>query len=111
MIFAFDCDGTICTKVERADYTQAQPIQDMIDIINHLYDDGHIIKIYTARGQTTGISQEEFTRKQLKKFGVKYHELVMDKIYYDLLIDDKSITPSGFKNLYDTIGINEVPIL
>lgn len=100
MIFAFDCDGTICTQVTGADYMQAQPIQDMIDMINHLYSDGHTIKIYTSRGQTTGIDQEEFTKEQLKKFGVKYHELVMGKAYYDLLIDDKSITPSGFKAMY-----------
>lgn len=100
MIFAFDCDGTICTQVDGADYTQAQPIQDMIDIINHLYRNGYTIKIYTSRGQTTGIDQEEFTKEQLKKFGVRYHELVMGKTQYDLLIDDKSITPSGFKAMH-----------
>jgi len=100
MIFAFDMDGTVCTSVERAEYNKAKPIQDMIDIINRLYDDSHIIKIYTARGQTTGIDQEEFTRKQLKEFGVKYHELVMGKTHFDLLIDDKCITPSDFKILH-----------
>lgn len=100
MIFAFDCDGTLCTQIDEADYTQAQPIQNMIDIINRLYDIGHFIKIYTSRGQTTGIDQEEFTRKQLKEFGVKYHELVMGKTQYDLFVDDRAMFSSDFIRMY-----------
>ena len=33
----------------------------------------------------------QFTKKQLKKWGVKYHKLIMGKPSYDLIIDDKSI--------------------
>jgi hypothetical protein len=34
------------------------------------------------------------TFKQLKKWGLKFHELKMGKTSYDLIIDDKSL---GFK--------------
>ena len=31
------------------------------------------------------------TKKQLKKWKVRYHELIMGKPSYDILIDDKSL--------------------
>ena len=34
---------------------------------------------------------ENLTRKQLKKFNVKYHKLIFGKPSFDYLIDDKSI--------------------
>ena len=37
----------------------------------------------------------EFTKNQLKKWGLDYHKLVMGKPSYDLFIDDKSLF---FKN-------------
>ena len=38
----------------------------------------------------------ETTFKQLKKWGLNFHELKMGKTSYDLIIDDKSL---GFKKL------------
>lgn len=32
-----------------------------------------------------------FTKKQLNKWGVKYHELIFGKPSYDILIDDKCL--------------------
>ena len=100
MIFAVDMDGVLVTSVEKPDYTKVKPIQKMIAIINHLFEDGHIIKIYTSRGQTTGIDQRELTEKQLKEFGVKYHELVMGKTHYDILVDDRAMFSSDFIRMY-----------
>ena len=37
----------------------------------------------------------ELTSRQLKEWGVKYDQLVMGKLHYDLLIDDK--VKSSFK--------------
>jgi len=82
--------------VERANYETVKPNQIMIDIVNQLFEDGHIIKIFTSRGQTTGIDQEDLTRKQLKDFGIKHHELVMGKTHFDLLVDDRAIFTSDF---------------
>jgi len=104
MIFAIDMDGVLVSSVEKADYKNVKPIQKTIDIVNQLYEDGHIIKIYTSRGQTTGINQRELTEKQLKEYGIKYHELVMDKTHYDIIIEDKCLDVSRFiKNYEDLI--------
>ena len=96
MIYCMDLDGTICTKTEDTSYHDAQPIDLMVKKVNQLYDIGHTIKIYTARGGTTGKDWSDLTEKQLKKWGVKYHELIMGKPAADYYIDDKAMTPIGF---------------
>ena len=74
------------------DYPHAIPIQENIDKINKLYDEGHHIKYWTARGYVTGLDWYEVTENQLKKWGCKYHELsVGEKPAYDLLICDKTM--------------------
>ncbi len=101
---AFDLDGVIATIVSGSSnpvvrYGQAKPIEKMIKVVNNLFDEGNYIIIYTARGMSTysGDSSLAYhhlfslTRKQLQEWGVKYHQLVMGKIHYDVLIDDKAI--------------------
>jgi rfaE bifunctional protein nucleotidyltransferase chain/domain len=95
MIYCFDIDGTICTISKK--YTEAKPIKHIIDKVNDLYDKGHTIKIFTARGQATGWNYKELTEKQLKEWNVKYHQLIMGKPSADLYIDDKTVTPNYFK--------------
>lgn len=94
----FDLDGVICSQVEK-DYEQAAPNLEMISLINHLYDQGFTIIIHTARFM--GRCNEDpkkayaqgflFTEDQLKKWGVKYHKLLMGKPRYDLIIDDRAL--------------------
>ena len=91
-INCIDIDGTICTIVDQ-EYASAEPFMDRIAIINNLYDDGHRIIYFTARGYITGIDWEEVTRKQFKKWGVRYHELKFGKPNADIYIDDKSKDP------------------
>ena len=88
-IIYVDIDGTICTTV--SDYNLAQPIVEHVDKINKLFDDGHRIVYYTARGQKSKKDWSELTMKQLMEWGCKFHELKMNhKPHYDLLICDKS---------------------
>ena len=47
-IFCFDIDNVICTTKGR-DYLKALPKKEVIKIINKLYEEGHYIKIFTAR--------------------------------------------------------------
>lgn len=89
-IIYVDIDETICTGGLKYDYTLAKPIQENIDKINKLYDEGNIIYYWTARGSTTGFNWRPTTEKQLSDWGVKYHQLRMNKPGYDILIDDKS---------------------
>ena len=95
-VYAFDIDGTICSDINRV-YEKAEPINEMIEIINRLYEEGNSIKIFTARGASSGIDWTELTKKQLVEWKVKYHELIMNKKpSFDLLIDDKTIQPKKF---------------
>lgn len=84
-----DIDGTICTHED--DYADARPERGAIAILNELFDAGHEIILWTARGSLSGHNWEDVTRWQLAKWGVKYHELRMGKPYYDLWIDDRSV--------------------
>lgn len=92
-----DIDGTICTSVLNAQYYDAEPIEGMINYVNKLFDAGHTIIYWTARGTTTGLDWLTFTKSQLDKWGVKYHDVKVGKPYYDVFIDDKSINPSNIK--------------
>lgn len=94
-VYVFDIDGTICTNTDGA-YEAAQPFEKMIEKINSLYENNKIIMM-TARGATTGIDWSDYTAKQLLKWGVKYHELIMNqKPYGDVYVDDKAINASAF---------------
>jgi|TARA_R110000796_G_scaffold126394_2_gene241221 uncharacterized ubiquitin-like protein YukD len=86
-----DIDETICYYKGDRDYNLALPLVDNIKKINTLYDEGHHIKYWTARGTVIKIDWFEVTKNQLDNWGCKYHELsVGEKPAYDLLICDKT---------------------
>jgi hypothetical protein len=107
---AFDLDDVLCTrtsnqgKIEK--YHTCSPVKSMVEVVNNCYNDGNIIVIYTARGMTgfNGNVSEIYsnlynlTLKQLNDWGIKFHKLVMGKLHYDLLIDDKAINSIGADN-------------
>ena len=95
-----DIDGTICSQrvfsKERApddevSFREAVPFPKRIEYMNSLYDDGHYIIYWSARGYDSGIDFLEESRKQLDSWNVKYNECVMFKPNYDIWIDDKAI--------------------
>ena len=86
-----DIDETICFYKGERNYQEALPIFCNIDKINKLYEEGHKITYYTARGTVTGIDWHDVTIQQLNKWGCKYHNLnIGNKPDYDLLICDKT---------------------
>jgi hypothetical protein len=95
MKYIVDIDGTICSVVVdsegKVDYSQTKPYMDRIAIINNLYDQGHEIHYWTARGSASGVDRTELTHKQMKEWGAKYHALQLQKPVYDIWIDDKAI--------------------
>ena len=100
-IFCFDIDNTICiTKGKK--YSKSKPIQEVITLINKLYLDGHVIKIFTSRymgRNNDNINKAhkqgyKFTNNQLKSWGLKFHKLHLGKPSFDLLVDDRAF---GFK--------------
>ena len=110
-VIAFDLDDVLCERDSDlggpiAKYKNCKPIYKMIDICNKCYESGSHIIIYTARGMTTQKGNinsvysklYEMTKKQLDQWGVKHHQLVMGKIHYDLLIDDKALSSTIVEN-------------
>ncbi len=87
-----DVDKVLCTQQESTAYDKAEPIYENIAKINKLYDDGHTIIIWTARGSTTGIDWSAITAEQMHKWGVHFHELRIGKPAYDFIIDDRALS-------------------
>ena len=86
-----DIDETICMYTGERRYDLAEPILENIEKINILYEEGHEITYWTARGSVTGIDWFDVTKMQLDKWGCKYHKLITgQKPAYDLLICDKT---------------------
>ena len=81
-----------------------QNTQEMIEKLNKLYDEGNTIYIYTARGmgQFNGNLVKVYnslyvlTLNSLEEWGIKHHGLIMGKLQYDYLIDDKAVCFSEF---------------
>ena len=97
-ILCFDLDNVIC-KTTSNNYIKSLPIKKNIKLINYLYDKGYIIKIFTARymGRNNDNIQKAkkagllFTKKQLLRWSLKYHKLIMGKPSFDIYIDDKNL--------------------
>lgn len=89
--FVFDIDGVIAGFRGGLDYDAAPPNQKMITIINKLYDLGNEIILFTARGYVTGIDWRKVTERQMKDWGLRYHELHFGKPNADYYVDDKML--------------------
>lgn len=95
MNYCFDIDGTICTNTN-GEYEKAQPLTNRIKIVNNLFDEGHQIIMFTARGSTTNFDWTDLTKQQLKDWGVNYHKLIFGKPDADIFVDDKAISDNLF---------------
>ena len=94
----FDLDGVIC-ETKNSIYRSSKPKIKVIKYINYLYDQKHHITIFTARFMGRNNDKIKYakkqglalTKKQLKKWGVKYNRLIFGKPSYNFIIDDKAI--------------------
>lgn len=70
-----DIDGTLVKyrKFTEINEVPPTPIQSVIDKVNSEYDNGAHVVITTARPS----EYELFTKQELEKIGVKYHQLIM----------------------------------
>jgi len=99
MKYVVDIDDTICSHEK--DYRDAQPFNNIISHFNKLYDEGHTIWYFTARGTETGIDWREVTEKQFEQWGVKYHNLLFGKPSADIYVDDKAALPEDIVRSHD----------
>lgn len=96
--WCFDIDGVIC-HTQGLNYESAEPDHDVIERINRLYDAGDEIVLQTARGMGTlegdlaRVHERwyEFTLKQMRGFGLRFHALFLGKTHADVYVDDKGL--------------------
>lgn len=99
--YLFDLDNTLCITQKNDkgewDYNNSKPIEDRINIVNKLFEDGNYIIIDTARGSSSKKNWYDLTKNQLEQFGLKYHELRSGVKYNaDVFVDDKGINSEVF---------------
>ena len=116
-IIAIDLDDTLCFRDSEEGgvqkYLSCKPIPEMVEVVNQCYDWGYEIVIYTARGMSVFKGNKdniihslyELTKGQLEEWGIKHHKLVMGKLHYDLLVDDKAVSNQRIKSVEDIKGM------
>ena len=98
LIFCFDIDNVLCKSLGN-NYIKSIPIKKNIKVVNDLKKSGHYIKIFTARYMGRNNEKQNkakkqgfvLTKKQLKKWGLLYDELIFGKPSYDIFVDDKNL--------------------
>tara|TARA_B100000131_G_C18121591_1_gene613106 strand:- start:4144 stop:4476 length:333 start_codon:yes stop_codon:yes gene_type:complete len=106
MRFVIDIDDTISEWDWDRDYLNFVPKPDTINKINELYDNGHYIILFTARGMMSAKGNLDDINNRIRppleqwliNNNVKHHELIMGKPAGDYYIDDKNLTIDQFVN-------------
>lgn len=104
--FVIDVDNTLSVHDPDVFYQNHEPIHDMILKVNRMYDEGHTIILFSARGQKSNkgdlqkIEQNvrPILEEWLNKHKVKYHFLILGKPWGEnvVYIDDRSMRPDEF---------------
>lgn len=109
--YCFDLDNTLVTYPEiNNDYSTVKPIQNMINLVRMLYNEGNTIIIYTARrmkthnGNIGKVMKDigQITFDTLSNYNIPYHEIYFGKPQADFYIDDLGI--NSFHNVCKEIG-------
>lgn len=109
--FVFDLDNTLVTSPKiKNDYSSVSPLQENINFLNNLKNQGHYIIIYTARRMRThygNVSKVvadvgKITIETLEKFKIQYDEICFGKPYAHYYIDDLSVNPLKENLQYST---------
>ena len=97
-VIMVDIDGTICKQDgdprspdDGYSFRAAKPFIQRIEYFNSLYEEGHYLHYWSARGCWEGNDTLQETREQLDSWGVKYNDVAVFKPFYDIWIDDKAV--------------------
>ena len=93
--FCFDIDNTIC-KTSLSKYNSSKPDKNAIEMINKLYEKGHIIKINTARNM--GRNKDDIKKSNEIILG-KVNKSVSE-VHDELTRLDKSISLKAVRRDY-----------
>ena len=95
-VFCFDIDGTILTSQPDGNYGNATPIAGRLEHLRELKNQGHYIKLFTARGSRSGKNWREVTEAQIIQWSIPCDELILGKPHADVYIDDKACHPDDY---------------
>jgi len=102
MKLGIDIDGVLCSEETSYERYDATPFIENIAVINQLYDDGHTIILFSARGW----NEYDMTMLWLKNYGVKFHQLLCGKPIFDIFLDDRAVSTA--QQLIDQVGEEHV---
>jgi len=91
-VVGIDLDGTLCTEERTFDRPLAEPLPGAVVGVRELFDLGHTIVIWTARGW----EQFRVTKKWLETHEIPFHALLMGKPIMDFWIDDRAVSFNGW---------------
>lgn len=100
MRICIDLDGVISKlKQVNEDYSNLEPVDDAIQTLKKLKQDGHYLIIYTARHMKTcngnvGLVNAKIAKKTLdwlERHNIEFDEIHFNKPFADLYIDDNAI--------------------
>lgn len=108
-IYCFDLDHTLCVPTDNhssseTKYGDAEPITEIINLVNNLHKNGNKIIIHTSRrmltheGNVRKVEEDirEITESWLERHQVRYDDIIFGKPYADFYVDDKAINVSDF---------------
>ena len=95
-VIMIDIDGTICSEEKTFERGLAIPLKGSISSVNELFNAGHTIIFWTARGW----EQYRITKHWLDSNGFFYHQLIMGKPIMDIFIDDRARRFVGWEKNY-----------
>lgn len=96
-VYFFDIDGTVTNETEGWDYKNRTPRLDVIEKIRELHSVATIV-FWTARHSI----DKEVTVEWLRDYNIPYHDLIMDKPFWDEYICDKSYNVEEWINAKTT---------
>lgn len=91
-----DLDGTLCEEGVDIDQTTIKPFPGAVEAVNKMFDEGHVVVIWTGRSWT----KYQMTEKWLKDNGFKFTQILMGKPIANLIIDDRSRHFNGWDKDY-----------
>jgi len=102
-----DIDGTVSDDIHGQNsygFQNAKVLDNAIESVNKLYQDGHRITFFTARRE----EYRNITEQWLKKHNFKYHSLLMNKPSGGkyIWIDNLDVKGIKFQNNWEDIVKN-----
>ena len=108
MRICIDIDGVICKLKDGSEsYQDLAPVDEAIEKITQLKNNGHYIILYTARRMKTHNANTakviadigKVTLDWLERYSIPYDEIIFGKPWADVYIDDNAFRFDNWKDI------------